>query len=65
MKAIIIAAGPSTRLRPLIEYKPKCLLEIEGMTILDRTLEALSSCDIDDIIIVFEFFLVKVVLHLQ
>ena len=52
MKAIIIAAGPSTRLRPFTEYKPKCLLEIEGITILDRTLEALYSCGINDIVII-------------
>lgn len=52
MKAIIIAAGPSTRLRPFTEYKPKCLLEIEGKSILDRTLDALKSCGINDIVIV-------------
>lgn len=52
MKAIIIAAGPSTRLRPFTDYKPKCLLEIEGKTILDRTLEALYSCGINDIVII-------------
>jgi phosphoenolpyruvate phosphomutase len=52
LKAIIIAAGPSTRLRPFTEYKPKCLLEIEGKTILDRTMDALKSCGVNDIIIV-------------
>jgi len=52
MKAIIIAAGPSTRLRPFTDYKPKCLLEIEGKTILDRTLEAFYSCGINDIVII-------------
>ncbi|MFW9873187.1 MAG: NTP transferase domain-containing protein [Candidatus Thorarchaeota archaeon] len=52
MKGIIIAAGPSTRLRPFTEYKPKCLLEIEGKTILDRTLETLYSCGINDIVII-------------
>ncbi|TKJ20179.1 MAG: hypothetical protein CEE43_13375 [Promethearchaeota archaeon Loki_b32] len=52
MKAIIIAAGPSTRLRPFTEYKPKCLLEIEGITILDRILEVFYSCGINDIVII-------------
>jgi len=52
MKAIIIAAGPSTRLRPFTEYKPKCLLEIEGRTLLDRTLEVFYSCGINDIVII-------------
>ncbi len=52
MKAIIIAAGPSTRLRPFTEYKPKCLLEIEGKTILDRTLDIFYSCGINNIVII-------------
>jgi choline kinase len=52
MKAIIIAAGPSTRLRPFTEYKPKCLLEIEGKTILNRTLDVFYSCGINDIVII-------------
>ncbi len=52
MKAIIIAAGPSTRLRPFTDYKPKCLLEIEGKTILDRTLDIFYSCGINDIVII-------------
>jgi len=30
MKAIIIAAGPATRLRPLTENMPKCMLKING-----------------------------------
>ena len=52
MKAIIIAAGPSTRLRPFTDYKPKCLLEIEGKTILDRTLEIFYSFGLKIIVIV-------------
>ncbi len=28
MKAIILAAGMASRLRPLTDHKPKCLLEI-------------------------------------
>ncbi len=52
MKAIIIAAGPSTRLRPFTDYKPKCLLEIEGKTILDRILAVLYNCGINDIVMI-------------
>ncbi|MFX0028191.1 MAG: NTP transferase domain-containing protein [Candidatus Hermodarchaeota archaeon] len=52
MKVIIIAAGPSTRLRPLTEYKPKCLLEIEGKSILERTMDAFLQNGIDDFAIV-------------
>ena len=52
MKTIIIAAGMSNRLRPITNDKPKCLLEINGKTILDRQLEALRACGVNDISII-------------
>jgi len=52
MKVIIIAAGPSTRLRPLTEYKPKCLLEIEEKSILERTLDNFKYFGLDDFVII-------------
>ncbi len=52
MKAIIIAAGPGNRLRPLTDEKPKCLLEVGGKTILQRTLEALRRNGIVEVVIV-------------
>lgn len=52
MQAIILAAGPSSRLRPLTENFPKTLLEIEGKSILQRTLECLRNCGINEIAIV-------------
>lgn len=52
MKAIIIAAGPGMRLNPLTDNRPKCMLDIEGKTILQRALEILRNCGINDIAIV-------------
>lgn len=52
MKAIIIAAGLASRLYPLTNEKPKCLLEVGGKTILSRTLEALRANGIDNIVVV-------------
>lgn len=52
MQAIIIAAGPSSRLRPFTEDTPKTLLKIEGKTILQRILECFRNCGINDIAIV-------------
>jgi choline kinase len=51
-KAIILAAGAGSRLRPLTETLPKCLLEVGGRTLIDRQLEALASCGIDDVVAV-------------
>jgi len=52
MKAIIIAAGSSSRLLPITNDKPKCLLEVAGKTIMQRQLEVLRQCGIDDIVVV-------------
>ncbi len=52
MKAIIVAAGPSSRLLPITNEKPKCLLEIGGQTILERALKALRENGIENIVMV-------------
>lgn len=52
MKAIIVAAGQASRLMPITNDKPKCLLEIGGKTIMERQLEVLRQCGIDDIVVV-------------
>jgi choline kinase len=52
MKAIIVAAGPGSRLNPLTNERPKCLLEVGGETILERALEALRANGIERIAVV-------------
>ena len=52
MKAIILAAGQGTRLRPLTDNKPKCLVELAGKPLLDHQLETLRGGGVDDIHIV-------------
>lgn len=52
IKAIIVAAGHDKRIEPLNENLPKCMLDIKGKTILDRQIENLKSCGINDIVIV-------------
>jgi phosphoenolpyruvate phosphomutase len=50
--AIIAAAGFEKQLLPLIEDKPKCLLDIKGKTILERAVGALNECNIKDIALI-------------
>ena len=52
MKAIILAAGESTRMWPLAIRKNKCMYEFLGKPLLQYTLEGLRKFGIRDIIIV-------------
>lgn len=53
MKAIVLAAGYSTRLHPITDDKPKSLLPIGGKTILDILLDNMLAVDgLDQIVIV-------------
>ena len=52
IKAIIIAAGMSSRLVELTDDKPKCMLEIKGKTILQRQIETFNQCGITEIIVI-------------
>jgi choline kinase len=51
-RAIILAAGSSTRLRPLTNNIPKTLLKVGRATILDIAISILHRFNIDDIIVV-------------
>lgn len=55
MIAVIPAAGMATRLRPLTEHTPKCLLPVEGTPLLGRALNAVIGADINEVVIVTGF----------
>ncbi|MDR1809282.1 MAG: phosphocholine cytidylyltransferase family protein [Prevotella sp.] len=52
MKAVILAAGIASRLRPLTNHTPKCLLQVAGKSLLERTIDAVVSNGVSDIVIV-------------
>lgn len=52
MKAVVLAAGQGTRIRSVHGEHPKCLIEVDGSTILDHQLEALSMAGINEVAIV-------------
>jgi NDP-sugar pyrophosphorylase family protein len=51
MKAMILAAGLGTRLRPLTNDRPKALVELQGRTLLEITITRLKSFGVTEAII--------------
>jgi len=52
MNAIILAAGMSSRLRPVTSDKPKCMLKLFNETLLERQIKIFRNYNINDITIV-------------
>jgi NDP-sugar pyrophosphorylase family protein len=65
MKAMVLAAGLGTRLRPLTKDRPKALVEIAGHTLLEITLRRLASFGIQEVIINVHHFADMVVDYLK
>lgn len=52
MNAIILAAGMGTRLRPLTNEIPKCLVPVNGVPMVERQIQFLHEVGIRDIVLV-------------
>jgi mannose-1-phosphate guanylyltransferase len=51
VKAFLLAAGLGTRLRPLTDHVPKCLVDVGGGPLLDIWLDALASAGVDEVLL--------------
>jgi NDP-sugar pyrophosphorylase family protein len=65
MKAMILAAGLGTRLRPLTGDRPKALVEVAGYTLLEITLRRLRQFGIREVIVNVHHFAEMVVEYLK
>lgn len=65
MKALLLAAGLGTRLRPITNVIPKCLVEIDGRPLLDYWLELLSKGGVNEVIINTHHFAYLVSTYLE
>jgi NDP-sugar pyrophosphorylase family protein len=64
MKAMVLAAGLGTRLRPLTDHRPKALVEIDGRTLLEITLKRLRSFGVAEVIVNAHHFADMIVAYL-
>jgi choline kinase len=55
MKAIILSAGQGSRLGGLVSDRPKCLIDFNGRTLLDRQLDTLAANGIEEAVVVTGF----------
>src|SRR3954462_13220182 len=55
MKAIILSAGQGSRLGHLVDDGPKCLIDFNGRTLLDRQLDTLEANGVHEAVIVTGF----------
>jgi NDP-sugar pyrophosphorylase family protein len=65
MKAMVLAAGLGTRLRPLTDTRPKALVEVAGRTLLEITLTRLHSFGINEVIVNVHHFADMVIAYLK
>src|ERR1041385_1410057 len=55
MKAIILSAGQGSRLGHLVDERPKCLIDFNGRTLLDRQLDTLAANGVHEAAVVTGF----------
>jgi NDP-sugar pyrophosphorylase family protein len=64
MKAMVLAAGLGTRLRPLTDNRPKALVEIDGRSLLEITLTRLRAFGVREVIVNVHHFAGMIVEYL-
>ena len=55
MKAIILSAGQGSRLGHLVDERPKCLIDFNGRSLLDRQLDTLEANGVHEAVVVTGF----------
>ena len=55
MKAVILAAGVGSRIRPLTDNCPKTLLKVRENTILEMMISHIQNCGINEVVFVLGY----------
>ena len=61
MKAVVLAAGKGTRLRPLTDEKPKGMVEVDGKPILTHCLDKLIDLGAEEFVVVVGYMKEKII----
>jgi MurNAc alpha-1-phosphate uridylyltransferase len=61
MKAMILAAGLGTRLKPFTDHHPKALAQVNGKTLLELSIQKLQSVGIFDVVVNVHHFAAQIV----
>lgn len=64
MKALVFAAGPGTRLRPLTDSLPKALVDIGGAAILETVIKKLAAAGVTELVVNTHHFHEKIAQYL-
>ena len=65
MQAIILAAGVGSRLRPITNELPKCLVQVNGKSIIEYQIDAYLDAEIEEIIVLTGYMQEKLVKFLK
>ncbi|MFC6723330.1 UTP--glucose-1-phosphate uridylyltransferase AglF [Halobium palmae] len=63
MKAVVLAAGKGTRLRPLTEEKPKAMVEIDGKPLVAHCFDRLAELDAEEFVVVVGYLKERIIEH--
>jgi len=63
-RAMVLAAGLGTRMRPLTEHMPKPLIEVGGKALIDHALDRLASAEVDAAVVNIHHFADQMQRHL-
>jgi len=63
MKAVVLAAGKGTRLRPLTEDKPKAMVEVAGRPLLTHCFDQLITLGADELLVVVGYLKERIISH--
>ncbi|UVE52422.1 sugar nucleotidyltransferase (plasmid) [Haloferax larsenii] len=61
MQAVLLAAGKGTRLRPLTDDRPKALVEVDGVPLVERCLDHLRALGASEVTLVVGYLKAQVI----